>query len=297
MLSLPKASALRTAIIVTLIALGVILGIGATVSLLTGRSVDSNNVRWPDQASSAVAVDDSVMHGPGAGQRRPMGSIAKIVTALVVLDRVPIAQGDSGPTYPMTDWDAQVRIQQQALGLQTAPVRIGEELSLRDLLTGTLVLSSNNHTLSLVSRVFGDESAYVQAAKDWLSSKGLRDIEIADATGASPESQASPDALVALGRLADADPVIREIVRRAVVVDGIDLLNGTNDLLGAAGIDGMKTGSTDAAGYCVLFTAPLDAENPDDPRRIIGVILGAPSQAQRASDAVRLLGSVRAKQG
>lgn len=79
--------------------------------------------------------------------------------------------------------------------------------------------------------------------------------------------------------------------------DGAQQLRGTNDLLGVSGVDGLQTGGTDAAGYCILFTAPLHTGDSTDPRRIVGVVLASASQAQRDTDVVRLIGSLRKAYG
>jgi len=303
MSSIPESAPSRaprrrtTIIVIALIALGAVVGIGATSALLAGSPGDASaSVRWPATAAAA-SIGTEELHGSGADQPRPIGSIAKLVTALVVLQRVPLAPGQPGPMFPMTEQDVQLFQDQQARGLQTAPVEAGQQLSTRDLLARSLVLSSNNHTLSLVDRIFGGELAYLQAAREWLHAKRITGIELADATGASPQTRGTPTALMQLGRLADADPTIRELVAQGSVQDGTTLLRGTNDLLGVSGIDGLKTGNTDAAGYCILFSAPLHPGDAHDSRRIIGVVLGSASEGQRAADIVRLLGSLRKMPG
>lgn len=147
-----------------------------------------------------------------------------------------------------------------------------------------------NHATTLVSRIFGDEHAYLAAARHWLDESGLPDVQIADASGMSPENRASARDLLEIGRLAAEQPVIAELTAQPSTLSTRgDLLTNTNDLLGTLDISGLKTGYTRAAGHTVLFTAPAG-----DHEQLIGVLLGSPSTAQRATDVTRLIAQVRA---
>jgi D-alanyl-D-alanine carboxypeptidase (penicillin-binding protein 5/6) len=105
----------------------------------------------------------------------------------------------------------------------------------------------------------------------------------------SPGNLASPVDLLTIGRLALDSPVVAEIAALpATHALGGRPIPSTDDMLGTLGIDGLKTGSTIEAGHTILFTTVVDGD------RLIGVVLGAPSQRQRATDVTRLIGSARA---
>ena len=272
----------------TLIVIGAVLALAAVATtVVVVAQKTPREFTWPSTGVAALSVGDTVSTSPGADQQRPMASLAKLVTALVALDRVPLEAGSAGPVFPLTDDDAAIAAEEGSQGGQTTPAAAGDVTSMRQLLAETLVASSNNAARSLVRHVFGDDGAYVFAARRWLDAHGLPDVEIADATGLSPMTRGSARDLLAIARLADASPIIRELSasRTITLSDGREFPS-TNELLGTLGVDGLKTGHTDAAGYTIAFSADRGA------RRVVGVLLGSSSEAQRGTDVTRLLAQV-----
>ena len=280
------------------VGLSVVSGVGA---LLAARPTPTNEppIVWPETGAFAVQTGDATALSPGAETALPIASLTKLVTVLVVLDELPLAPGETGPTFTMDAADVAAYEQQRSVGGQALAVRTGDLLTQRDLLELVLVASSNNHAVSLVRHVFGDEERFLAAARDWLASHDLGSARIADATGMSPGNQVSAADLLRLAGLAEDSPVVRALAtqdRTSTVPSADDSaprsVAATNDMLGAMGIDGLKTGHTDDAGYTAIITAPLDSSEPDGSRVTI-VVLGAPSEAQRSLDVARLLAAAR----
>lgn len=284
---------LTTWIIVAAITTGIVLGAFSLTALWragTAPALDGTAISWPSTGAAAVMVGTEVASSADDTKPRPMASIAKLVTALVVLDSIPLEPGDSGPQFVLTAADAERAQADRDSGGASIPITPGETLSARQLLEHMIVASSNGHTLALVERIFGSEAAFLVTAQGWLTEHDLTGIEIADATGLSPASRATAHDLLMIGRLAADQPVLAQIARMPgfLTREGFQV-RGTNDLLGTLGVDGLKTGHTDEAGYTILFSTSASAER----ERLIGVVLGSPNSAQRATDVTRLIASVR----
>jgi serine-type D-Ala-D-Ala carboxypeptidase (penicillin-binding protein 5/6) len=222
-----------------------------------------------------------------------MASITKIVTALVVLEAKPLQRGETGPSIRFTNQDVQLFHTYVGLGGKVEPVHSGLVLSEHDVLEVTLVASANNYAASLVNWAFGSEAAFLPIAARWLAAHGLTATSVQDATGISPQSTSSAVDLLALGKIALAQPVLAAIVATdTVTIPSVGELENTNSLLGKNGVHGIKTGTLDEAGSNLLFTAdyPIGKETVT----IIGVILGGADHATVDTDTVALLDSVKA---
>lgn len=268
--------------------------VAATLQPLTGFSTPAASVVLPGYGAGAVGgvVDDRIYAGSDLDAPRPIASITKVVTALVVLDAHPIAEGQPGATLTLTSGDTALRERYAAIGGTTAPAPAGLEISQRQVIELMMVTSANNYAETLATWAFGSVDAYLVAARAWLDARGLATVSIADTTGFSPGNTASPRALLDLGRLAVADPVVSAASALATVtVPGVGTFENRNRLIGVDGVTGLKTGTLDEAGACLLFTAVHEIDGEAVP--IVGVVLGGPDHARLAADVRTLLASVR----
>ncbi len=262
----------------------------AHVQAVAVPATDAVELDWPGYGASAIGAigfDVPLATGGEAGER-PIASITKIVTALVVLDEHPLAAGEAGPELTFTSADVALRNKYAAANGRVATVWSGLRLSQREALEVMLVRSANNYAESLATWAFGSEPAFVERARGWLAEHGLDGITIVDSTGMSPGNTATPAELIELGELALANPVIAEIVAMPYIdVPGIGRLPNGNLLLGTAGVDGIKTGTLTASGANLLFSA--DREVGDETVTLVGAVLGAADHEQLARDVKYLL--------
>jgi D-alanyl-D-alanine carboxypeptidase (penicillin-binding protein 5/6) len=229
----------------------------------------------PDYGASGIAAvgTDGLLASSGATDPLPIASISKIVTALVVLDTKPIADGTDGETLEFTSKDVQIYNDYLADNGSVKAVSAGDSLSQREVLELMLVGSANNYSQSLVNWAFGSEREYAAAATQWLADNSMTSTTITDATGMSPLNTSTPADLVILGELAIANPIVAEIVaQKSITVGEVGTFGNTNKLLGVDGIDGIKTGTLDEAGACLLFSA--DVLVGDQTITLVGVVLG-----------------------
>lgn len=263
-------------------------------------TIDAPAIAWPGYGAGAVGavgfdgpLEQGVLAQYGTTDTLPIGSIAKVVTALVVLDAKPVAAGDEGPEITFGAADVQWYNESVAENGSVAPVSDGLVLTERQALSTMLVPSANNYAKSLAIWAYGSMDAFFAASRVWLDARGLTGTSLADASGLSPDTVSTTAELVALGELLVADPLLAEIVaQQSVTVPGVGTLKNTNLILGQQGIDGIKTGTTDEAGACLLFSA--DATIDGNAVTVVGVVVGADTHPQLANDVLALLPSVEA---
>ncbi|WP_314457075.1 D-alanyl-D-alanine carboxypeptidase [uncultured Microbacterium sp.] len=230
----------------------------------------------------------------GGNDARPIASIAKLVTALVVLDAHPLeGPSDPGPTITFTEADTDLYDQFYVQDAVIASMPDGLKMSLHDSLATMLIPSAANYAVANARWAFGSEGAYVQAARSWLSANGLNDTRIVDATGIDERNTSTPSDLVALGRIAAANPVVAAIVQTPwITVRGPGTVTNTNDLLGTLGISGMKTGNLGDGTFNLLFTSSLDV-GIGAPLSITGVRMSGATHDSTDEDVALLLQSLK----
>jgi serine-type D-Ala-D-Ala carboxypeptidase (penicillin-binding protein 5/6) len=232
---------------------------------------------WPTQYSAIGTAKDGVL-ASSSNERVPIASITKVITSLVILDAKPIQQGKTGSTITLTPADAQLYNSYVQADGSVAPASAGMRLSQYQLLQGMLMVSANNYADAAAVWAFGSMDAYLTAAKTYLDKHGLRGTTVADATGFSPNSTSTPSDLIKIGVLAVSDPVISTIVsQKTAIIPGVGTFTNTNRLLGTRNVIGIKTGTTDEAGSCLLFAAQIPGAT--QPTTLVGVVLDAPSHA------------------
>jgi len=156
-----------------------------------------------------------------------------------------------------------------------------------------LIASDNNMADILVERIFGSKEAYLSYAQSMLKRMDLSRTVVADASGFSPATVSTPSEIVAIGIAALKNPVIARIVaQQQAQVPVAGLIKNTNQLLGIDGIIGIKTGTTDKAGSCLLFAARYTAKDGQK-RTIVGAIMGDTNHSRLFSDSKDLLASAK----
>jgi D-alanyl-D-alanine carboxypeptidase (penicillin-binding protein 5/6) len=159
-------------------------------------------------------------------------------------------------------------------------------VSVDELLRGEIVQSGNDAAIALAEAVAGSEAAFVERMNKQAEKLGMKNTRFVNATGLSAPQQLSTAA--DLSRIAGA--IIRDFPEyyplysiKEYRYNNITQSNRNRLLWSDPYVDGMKTGFTDAAGYCLVASAKRG------PRRLLSVVLGANSDAARASESQKLL--------
>jgi D-alanyl-D-alanine carboxypeptidase (penicillin-binding protein 5/6) len=207
--------------------------------------------------------------------RVPIASITKLMTVLVALERVKL------------DDVVTVRRSVAAVGESTINLRVGERITVRDLIEAALIQSANDAADALAEYVgHGDAATFVALMNAKAHALGLNETHFARPDGLDvPGHVSSAHDVTLLARIAMHNAVIRDVVRRRdATISGNRRLHTWNDLLGSfPGLIGVKTGHTDAAGWCEVAAA----RGPG--MTLYVTILGSPTRAQRNADLAALL--------
>ncbi len=265
----------------------------ATTTTYSAPTSSVPDLRFPGYGATAVQATGfpESLRTSGDEQPRSIASITKVVTALVVLDEKPLERGQSGPAIRFTEQMQGLYAKYLAQNGEVAPMPAGLRLTEHQTFQVMLMKSANNYAGALALWAFGSMDAYERAADRWLDEHGLDDTTIHEPTGLDPANTSTATDLVELGRLALADPVVREIVgTKDVTVPTVGPIENSNKLLGLDGIEGIKTGTLDEAGACLLFAATYERGGRDV--TVIGVMLGGVDHDSLDADVQRLLRSV-----
>jgi D-alanyl-D-alanine carboxypeptidase (penicillin-binding protein 5/6) len=267
----------------------------STDALTTSLVQQTTPVAWPGFGRGAIGAVgfDGVLSSSGEQTPFPIASITKTITSLVVLEAKPLAAGDQGPSITLSDADVGFYYDTIAENGSAAPVVAGSVFSQRQMLEALLLPSANNYSISLAVWAFGSVDAYLDAARTWLDAHGLSGTTVTNTSGLGETNVSTPSDLVTIGKLVLADPVLSSIVKEpTAVLPAIGEVENTNALLGRYGVTGMKTGTDDASGACLLFSADLQVEGRTV--TVVGVILGADNHTVLNDAVVSLLQSVPA---
>ncbi len=221
-------------------------------------------------------------------------SIAKVITALTVLEKKPLQRGETGPVLTMTQADVDFYAAETIRNGSAVPVYVGQQLTEYQLLQAMLVPSANNIANSLAVWAFGDLNSYTDYANNYVAQHGLTHTHIgSDASGYDPSTISTAEDLAQLGLIAVKNPVLLEIAgQRSVILPGIGTFYNYNSALGISGIDGLKTGNSEQNPGALLFSAAFGVAG--SPLRLTGAVLGAQSLSEAISQAEMVVNGAKA---
>ena len=236
----------------------------------------------------ADAVTGQVLWDRGLDTERPMASVTKVMTALMVLE--------SGGL------DREIRVPQAAFnyawkyGGETAGLHPGDELTVQDLLEALLLPSGADAAYTLANAYGPGLNAFIARMNATAARMGMTHTHFTSPDGLPYPTETStystPSDLLTLGLAAMRFPVFQSIVDQRFFhlpkAPGHHQYwwDNTDDLIGSyRGAVGIKTGYTDDAGHCLLFEAVRNG------RTLIGVVLDSPATgvAAGAQDAAQML--------
>ncbi|WP_019181389.1 D-alanyl-D-alanine carboxypeptidase [Microbacterium yannicii] len=233
---------------------------------------------WPVEGSAAIGVRGIAGTPASAVEPDAIASITKVVTALVVLDEMPLALGEQGPEFRFSAADRSRYWEYRSNGESALDVPVGGALTEYQMLEGMLIGSANNYADRLAQNLWPTDAVFASAATQWLSTHGVPGVTIVEPTGMDERNAATPDALITLAQKALANPVIAEIVaKQSVELPGAGLVENTNGLLADPGVVGIKTGTLDAWN---LLSAK-DITVGDTTVRVFASVLGQPDDEAR----------------
>ncbi len=222
---------------------------------------------------------DTVLAAHDADQRLEPASLTKIMTAHIVFREIR---------------DGSVKLSDQVLVSEKAwrtPgsrmfIEVGKRVAVADLLKGLVIQSGNDASVALAEHVAGSEEAFVNLMNQQAQRLGMHNTHFMNATGLPDENHYTTPSDIA--RVTEA--TIREFPEfytlysvKEFTHNGIRQQNRNRLLWRDNSVDGVKTGHTDAAGYCLVASAKRDT------MRLISVVMGTQSEDARATESESLL--------
>lgn len=213
---------------------------------------------WPDQGQSAVKVVGAGDVGTFGEQKPvPTASVAKVMTAYVILRDHPLKKGEQGP---MIKIDPQAEKEAGAQDESRVPVKEGQEFSEFDMLRMLLIPSGNNIARQLARWDAGSEEAFVKKMNDTAKELGMTNTTYTDPSGLTETTVSTATDQVKLGEPAIKNEIIRDITQQPNAdIPGLSptRINNNNDtlLVKHTGVLGLKTGSSSHAGGALLWAA------------------------------------------
>jgi D-alanyl-D-alanine carboxypeptidase (penicillin-binding protein 5/6) len=252
-------------------------------------------VSWPSQGAAAAAVGGGAIHTSGSSQAVPVASLAKVMTAVVVLHSRTVTPQDPGFTITITAADVFDTEQRKSEGQSVVDVVAGERLTERQALQALLLPSANNIAFALARAVSGSTEGFLDEMNAEAQRLGMTSTRYTDPSGYDAGTVSTARDQLLLARAAMRIDAFAEIVSMSsAVLPQTGVVYNTNGLLGRDGFVGIKTGSDQAAGGCFMFAA----RGRHGHRLIYGVVLGqlnGPLIAAGLSAARQLVDSVRSR--
>ncbi len=237
-------------------------------------------------AKSAILVDNAtgkVLFEKNADERLAPASMTKLGSMLLIMEAI-----DSGKI----SLDDEVTISEEAASMGGSQVFLeaGEVYKVHDLLKGVAIASGNDAVVALAEKIAGSQSEFVDAMNKIFKEIGATNTNFVNAHGLDTENHYST--------ARDMSIIARELLKHERILEYTSIyeeylekndgtktwLVNTNKLVRFYnGVDGLKTGFTENAGYCLTATAKKDNF------RLISVVMGEDSTENRSSDTVKML--------
>ncbi|MGW0612828.1 D-alanyl-D-alanine carboxypeptidase [Streptomyces sp. NPDC002788] len=236
-----------------------------------GGKVD---IPWPTDGQAALDVQGIGTFGSSGEQKPvPIASVAKVMTAYLILRDHPLKSGEKGPKI---DIDQAAQDQSDAGQESTVDVTKGDQITEREALESILIASANNVARLLARWDAGSEKAFVQKMNDAAKDLGMKNTTYTDPSGLNNTTVSTAVDQVKLAKAAMQQPAFREVAAMMSYVD----YKGTkhdnwNRLVGYNDVTGIKTGTTTSALGNLVFSARKDVDG--ETRRIVGAVVRQPA--------------------
>ena len=254
--------------------------------LLNINSIRAEELNLAPNAKSAIMLEAStgeVIYEKNSHEKLHPASMTKMMSMLLILENI-----EKG----VINWDDIVTVSSNASSMGGSQILLetGEKMSVSDLFKGIAVASGNDAVVAMAERIAGTEDEFVNMMNKRANELGLTDTNFKNCHGlddANHYSSASDMAKIAMElvrheKLFEYTSIYEDYLRENT--DRKFWLVNTNKLVRFySGVDGLKTGYTKEAGYCLTATAKRGN------MRIIAVVMGEPESTVRSSEVSSML--------
>jgi serine-type D-Ala-D-Ala carboxypeptidase (penicillin-binding protein 5/6) len=255
------------------------------------RAVSAQVPQPPEIAARSYLLVDvtanQVLAGRDIDSPVEPASLTKLMTAYIVFDALRAKKIDLKQTLP-------VSVRAWKMPGSRMFIDPSMQVPVEDLIKGMIVQSGNDATMALAEGVGGTAERFVQLMNQQAQAMGLKATSFKNPEGlteAGHTTTARDLSVIATRLMQDFPDFVGFYQIKKYRYVGTPTANDTNRnmlLFRDPTVDGLKTGHTDAAGYCLIATAKRDFPNMGG-RRLVAIILGAASETGRANEAQKLL--------
>jgi D-alanyl-D-alanine carboxypeptidase (penicillin-binding protein 5/6) len=228
---------------------------------------------WPQRGQGAYVLGNG---RPAVSPHQtpvPIASLAKVMTAYLVLRHDPLQGADSGRRFAVDQDDVVDTETRRQEGQSIVEVRAGEELTERDALMAILLPSANNIAVLTARQVGGSVAAFVAEMNAAALMLGMSQTTYTDPSGFDDHTVSTARDQLRLAQVVAADGTLAAMMAtRSYRLPVAGTITNTDTLIGQDGFVGMKTGSDEAAGGCFMFRAWRHTDSGTVP--VTGVVLG-----------------------
>ena len=233
-------------------------------------------------AESFLLIDfhsGHVLASKNANERVEPASLTKIMTGYVVINEL---KNDN------ISMDDMVTISHKAWKMPGSKmfIEVGKQVSVRDLIKGMVIQSGNDASVALAEMVAGSEEVFAQLMNKYATTIGMTNTHFINATGLPHEdhyTSAHDLALLTKALITEFPEEYKWYSEKKFTFNGITQYNRNKLLWQDPTVDGLKTGHTNSAGYCLVASALRDET------RLISVVLGATGAEKRVQETQKLL--------
>ncbi|MBT2686966.1 D-alanyl-D-alanine carboxypeptidase [Bacillus sp. ISL-47] len=257
----------------------------ATIFVPSGFARESG-ADLADNVKSAILIErdtGSILYEKNSGEQLPPASMTKVMTMLLIMEAI-----DEGKL----SWDEKIRTSEYAASMGGSQIFLepGEEMTTKQMLQGIAIGSGNDASVAMAERIAGSEEAFVEMMNKKAKELGLKNTKFQNPTGLPAEdhySTAYDMAMMAKELLKYEDITKFTGTYEAYLREDSDkkfwLVNTNRLVRFYPGVDGLKTGFTSEAKYCLTATAQKEG------MRVITVVFGAPTSKERNAQVTKML--------
>lgn len=258
------------------------------------KAVEDENKILAQNAKSAVLLEEStgeILYEYNSHEKLAPASMTKMMSLLLIMEAIE---------NKVITWDQMITVSSNASSMGGSQILLetGEKMSVDDLVKGITIASGNDAVVALAEAIAGSEENFVKMMNDKLRDLGLKDSNFKNCHGLDEEGHYSSAYDMAI--------IARELVKHEKILEYSKiyetyLREGTNKKIWLVntnklvrfkeGVDGLKTGYTKGAGYCLTATMKKDG------MRVVATVMGEPDSSTRNNEVSGMLDYAFAQMG
>lgn len=256
------------------------------LSIIFVTNIKAEELKLAPNAKSAMMIEAStgtVIFEKNIHEKYAPASMTKMMSMILFMEAI-----ENGKM----SWDEKIRVSKQATGMGGSQIFLEENelMTVKDMFKGIAIASANDATVALAERVGGTEANFVVMMNTKSKALGLKNTNFKNSHGLDEENHYSTayDMMLIARELIKYEKVLEyskiyETYLRANTDKKTWLVNTNKLVRFYEGMDGLKTGNTDNAGFCLTATAKRND------MRLIAIVFGEPDSANRNKDVSEML--------